>query len=180
MSDKENLEFTGPNGERGIGKSIPLPAGLGALLAGLMVGGLGGPRDEANPDHPLLKKLGVTPPLPFRAATKEEFLSFFNGWSTLKIGDIVEIREGFELDQWPTKGEKAIVSQILETPIRRGTAYTEQMGRRNDVALMFVSNTDTEVVAAMAEAMGEQPEPPHIAEFLYDSRRLKKVGSVFE
>lgn len=185
MTDKNDFEFDGPNGERIEGRAIQLGGGAGpgaamaALLAGALFGGLGGKADDGkHDDHPLLRKLGVEPPAPFRAATTAEFLAFFKGWPELKVGDIVEVREGYSLDQWPTKGERAIVSQVLETPIRRGAAFTEQMGRRNDVALIFVQNTDAEVLAAMAEA-GES-STQRIYEFLYDSRRLKKVGNVFE
>lgn len=182
MTDKANagIEFTGPGGERA--RAFELSGGLGALLAGALFGGLAkGDADAGDvADHPLLKRMGIEPPAPYRAASREEFMTFFEGWAELKIGDVVEVREGYALDKWPTKGEQAIVSQVLETPLRRGTAYTEQVGRRNDVALLFVTNTDAEVMAAMAEAAGEAVEAPHIAEFLYDSRRLKKIGNVFE
>ena len=183
--DKANdggFDFTGPGGQRG--RAVELPGGIGALLAATLLGGLGRglgdrpPAEGDTDDHPLLKKLGLEPPAPFRAASKEEFLKFFgDGWEQFQVGDIVEVRAGFQLDSWPKVGEQAIVSQVLETPIRRGAAFTEQMGRRNDVALVFVQNTDAEVLEAMAEA--GQPEQQRIYEFLYDSRRLKKVGSVF-
>lgn len=164
-----------------------IPLGKGAAGAAILAGLLGGLLDPRGPgakddgkhdDHPLLKRFGVTPPAPFRAATKEEFMAFFKGWTELKVGDMVKVREGYDLDTWPTKGEVAIVSQVLEQPIRKGAAYTEQMGRRNDVALIFVQNTDAEVMAAMAEAGDVGPQK--LFEFLYDSRRLEKVGSVFE
>lgn len=187
MTDKDSFSFDGPGGEKIEGRAIEIggrgnPGGaLAALLGAALFGGLGGPAakdDGKHDDHPLLKKLGLEPPAPFRAATRAEFIAFFEGWSKLEVGDVVVVRDGYQLDTWPAKGEQAIVTQVLEQPIRRGTAFTEQMGRRNDVALMFVQNTDAEVLAAMAEA-GEKSQQ-RVFEFLYDSRRLQKVGNVFE
>lgn len=180
MSEQDKgFTFEGADGERIEGRAIELPPGFGQLLAGL-IGGVGQPREEADPDHPLMKRIAEQETLPYRPATKEEFLKFFKGWPELRVGDIVEIREDMQLDRWPAPGMKCIVTQVLKNPRRVGRPFSEEMGRQNDVALMFMENADSEVIAAFAEQEGRAQGQPRIAEFLYDSRRLKKLGSVFD
>lgn len=155
-----------------------LPPGMDAVLASLLgdiIAGGGKRPGRGVAQHPLLKAKEP----PFHPASKQEFLDFINGApkEPLKVGDIVIGRPGYFNDLWPKIGQQAIVSQVLTVPMRTGKLGTAEAGRYQDVALMFFENDDSEI----DEAFGDKTtRPPEMAEFLYDSRKLTRVGSVYD
>lgn len=81
----------------------------------------------------------------------------------LKFGDIVELRDwakGFF--KWPRPGERCIVTQVLSVPVRAPYDGTPSSSMALDIALAFVD-----------------PDGD-ITEFLHDSRRFRKVGTIYE
>ena len=136
-------------------------------------------RNDSEADHPLLKalrsrKVAPAGPVP---SSKAEVLKFLAGIEKFKIGDIVKLREDFKaLDRWPTAGQECIVTQVLKTPYRAGGAGTVQIASQLDIALMFTMPSDS----ALDEAFGINEPGVATAEFLYDSRRFTKIGSIFD
>lgn len=150
--------------------------GLGALLAGVLAGMA--PEGAGEDDHPLLKAIRETSLSPFRPATIDEFREFFKPVQKLEIGDVVMQRTDIaENDKWPAAGkEVAIISQVLDTPRYHGETGTANAAVPKDVALAFLERINTE--AQLMVEPGKAPTRGRFVEFLYDSRRLMKIGNI--
>lgn len=146
---------------------------LRAVIAGA------GFKDEDVPKHPLLDLIKKRQP--YRPTTAEEFIDFLEGIpEPLQVGDLVRQRKNFILDEWPEGIGTTVVSQILTNPTRSGKERSLDRATIEDVALMFTENTDEEIEAAFAKDEGREPRKARLVEFLFDSRRLEKIGSIYD
>lgn len=85
------------------------------------------------------------------------------GQPKFEIGDIVVLRKwAHRMFKWPTADDKCIVTQVLDTPYRRGDVGTAESAKRCDFALAFV-DADGDVI-----------------EYLHDSRMFEKVASIYD
>ncbi|AEZ50841.1 hypothetical protein DC1_00023 [Burkholderia phage DC1] len=128
---------------------IPLPDELGEALAGA---------------------LGLTPgaeqepmPLPFTAADSHHARALIEAarQPRFELGDVVVLRpHAHDSFKWPQPGEKCIVTQVLETPVRTGQHGSAMFAKPGDFAIAMIS-PDGELM-----------------EFMHDSRDFEKVGSI--
>jgi len=80
-----------------------------------------------------------------------------------EVGDIVTLRPwAFNLHKWPKEGDKCIVTQVLDEPIRFGEAATMKIAEPLSIAIAFVDSDGD------------------VCEYLYDARRFIKVGSIYD
>lgn len=113
----------------------------------------------------LLKAAARVEQLTFRPATLADIRGLLEGAAQdrLQIGDIVKLRPyAANMHEFPKVDERCIVTQVLDAPYRSGDGGTMAAGRLADIAL------------AMVDSDGD------LSEFLYDSRRFEKVGSIYD
>ena len=101
-------------------------------------------------------------------ANAEEVRAFLAGVEGFRVGDIITWRPGLRNINGIKYGDKAIVTQVLPTPVR--------MGDTN----MPLSEPLTLAVAFYATCGDpECPDKRHFHESLVDARRFTKVGSIY-
>jgi hypothetical protein len=104
--------------------------------------------------------------IPVTPANREEAMRLLHG-ETLAIGDIVTWRSGMKNARFPREGEEAIVTQVLDQPYRTESAGDMRAAEKHDVAIAMTHHCgrpDCNIEGALVE-------------YLYDSRRLLKIGS---
>lgn len=139
------------------------------------------PEAEAGSEHPLLKGLKRRPL--FRKATIEEVQTFLGGIEELKVGDIVQHRgPEFEAMSWPEGLESAVVVRTFPAQFVIGGDNTPHIDRHTlrDCMILAIQNQDVEHEKWVAETEGREPRKPIYVEMSYDSRRLKKIGSIYD
>ncbi|WP_454691166.1 hypothetical protein [Achromobacter aloeverae] len=100
---------------------------------------------------------------PFKPATLAQARALMHRPS-LSVGDYVVLAPEFAGSfRWPKVDERCIVTQVLDDPIHVGEHSSAALAGRLDVALAFVHLKSGEPM-----------------EFMHDSRKLVKVGSVFD
>jgi hypothetical protein len=119
----------------------------------------------------LLKKLGAGKekgecPV---VATPDDVREFFAGCEELNIGDIVQWRPGMKSNGLPEYDQPAVVTQVLDTPVRR-TESNISAAERLDIGLGFMHTIDSD---------GPDNGKRVFADVLFDSRRFTKVGSIY-
>lgn len=82
----------------------------------------------------------------------------------LQVGDIVVMRNiWLERYSWPKPGDRCIVTQVIDPPVRVGEGGTSGLAVAHDIALAFVDENDGE-----------------LTEYLHDSRGFERVGSIYD
>jgi hypothetical protein len=101
-------------------------------------------------------------------ATVEDTREFLAGCEKLSVGDIVQWRPGMKGNSLPEYDQPAVVTQVLDTPVRL-TGSNISAAERLDIGLGFMH-----VIRDNGPDNGKRV----FADVLYDSRRFTKVGSI--
>ncbi|HET8668869.1 MAG TPA: hypothetical protein VFM10_12870 [Terriglobales bacterium] len=113
----------------------------------------------------ILGQLAGAKPAPSEllAATREQALVLIEGSREIfAVGDVVKLRPEFEKSiRYPAAGQEVIVTQVLLEPVRGGRHGTPSEADPKNIAICMVD-----------------PEDGQLVEFLHDSRKFVKVGSI--
>lgn len=161
-------------------ESKPIEHPLIALMKSLGLEEASISADGDDADHPLINALKKRKRrVPFSPASAEIVKKFLMGPTTFEVGDIVTLRTDLASnDSWPTLGQECIVSQVLDAPIRHGDAGTSNAAARVNIALVFVAAKDVDIDSILNPG-AVNSKTPEVFEFMYDSRRFTKIGSIF-
>lgn len=119
-----------------------LPPELAELLGKTL--GLGGDSEELKP------------------ARMDQIRHLLEKQEPFQMGDIVTLKLENNNLRYPKFGEKVIITQVVNPPVRSNETHTTKAATPCDIAIAYVCEHGT------------------VHEFLQDSREFKKVGSIYD